>query len=143
MSTETNKAIARRIFEEVFNDKNLDLLDELASPDLVVHYRDAEPVRSLASYKRAFSASQPAFPDMHFTIEDVIAAQDRVVTRWTMRATHRGEYLGVAATGRHVIETGMSIYRIVDGRVVEGWVNADDLGVMQQLGVRPVPAQAV
>lgn len=142
MSTETNKAIAHRIFEEVFNAGNLDLLDELASTDVVVHYSEAEPVRGLASYKRAFRASQPAFPDMHFTIEDVITVEDRVVTRWTMRATHRGEYLGVAATGRHVIETGISIYRIVDGKVVEGWVNADDLGVMQQLGALPMPAQA-
>src|SRR5262245_20075914 len=134
MSTETNKAIARRVFEEVFNAGNLSLLDQLASADLVVHYSGAEPVRGLDNYKRAFTTSQPAFPDMHFSIEDLIAEGDRVVTRWTMRATHRSEYLGVAATGQQVTETGISIFRIVDGKIVEGWVNSDDLGVMQQLG---------
>jgi steroid delta-isomerase-like uncharacterized protein len=142
MSTATNQAIARRVFEEVFNAGNLDLIDTLASPDVVIHYGSAEPTRGLEAYKRAFSASQPIFPDMHFTIEDLIAEGDRVVTRWTMRATHRGEYLGIAATGRQVTETGVSIYRIVDGKVVEGWVSSDDLGVMQQLGALPVPAQA-
>ena len=142
MSTETNKAIARRVFEEVFNAGNLDLIDELASADVVIHYGGAEPVRGLDSYKRAFSASQPAFPDMHFAIEDLIAEGDRVVTRWTMRATHRGEYLGIAATGQQVAETGVSIYRIVGGKVVEGWVSSDDLGVMQQLGALPAPAHA-
>jgi steroid delta-isomerase-like uncharacterized protein len=142
MSTETNKAIARRVFEEVFNAGNLDLIDELASPDAVIHFGGAQPLRGLESYKRAFTASQPSFPDMHFTIEDMIAEGDRVVMRWTMRGTHRGEYLGVAATGRQVTEGGVSIYRIADGKVVEGWVYSDELGVMQQLGALPEPAQA-
>jgi steroid delta-isomerase-like uncharacterized protein len=142
MSAETNKAIARRVFEEVFNAGNLDLIDELASPGVIVHYGVAEPVRGLDSYKRAFTASQPTFPDMHFTIEDLIAEGDQVVTRWTLRATHRGEYHGVAATGRQVSETGISIYRFVDGKIVEGWVTSDNLGVMQQLGALPAPARA-
>jgi predicted ester cyclase len=142
MSTETNKAIARRVFEEVFNAGNLPLIDTLAAPDVVIHYGGAGPVRGLDAYKRAFIGSQPAFPDMHFTIEAMIAEADQVVTRWTMRATHGGEYLGAAATGRQVTETGISIYRIGEGKIIEGWVQSDDLGVMQQLGILSVPAHA-
>jgi predicted ester cyclase len=78
--------------------------------------------------------SQQAFSDMHFVIDAMIAEGEQVVTRWTMRGTHRGEYLGITATGRQVTEIGESLDRIVEGKLVEGWVSSDDLGVLHQLG---------
>jgi predicted ester cyclase len=106
MSTETNKAIARQIFEEVFNAGNLALVDELATPGIVIHYGGGETARGLDSLKRGFSASLQAFPDMHFAIDAMIAEGEQVVTRWTMRGSHRGEYLGIALHHRRPMNQG-------------------------------------
>lgn len=138
-----NKAIARRVFEEVFNGGRLELMDQLAAADLAVHYASAaEPVRGLERYKEVYAESAAAFPDAQYRIEDVVAEGDRVVTRWTMRATHQGAYQGLAATGKACTVSGISIYRIADGRVGEAWVCSDDLGLFQQLGVVPLLASA-
>jgi steroid delta-isomerase-like uncharacterized protein len=134
MADETNKVLARQVFEEAFNAGRLDLIDGLAAPDLVVHYSDsAEELRGLAAYKTALAASRQALSDQYFVIEDMIGEGDRVATRWTMRATHSGAYLGAPATGRQVTITGTSIYRLAGGKVAEAWVNSDDLGLMRQI----------
>lgn len=134
MSGQTNKLVARQVFEEAFNAGRLDLIDELAAPDLVVHYSDsAEELRGLAAYKAALTASRQALSDQYFVIEDMIGEGDRVATRWTMRATHSGEYLGAPATGRQVTITGTSIYRLAGDKVAEAWVNSDDIGLMRQI----------
>jgi predicted ester cyclase len=78
-----------------------------------------------------------AFPDWHRTIEDIIAEGDKVVIRFTFRATHKGEYQGVPATGKQVKETGILIFRIASGKIVEVWEEADELGFMRQLGAIP------
>jgi predicted ester cyclase len=82
-----------------------------------------------------------AFPDLHGTIEDQIAEGDKVVMRMTYRGTHQGELMGIPATGKPVTMTFISINRIAEGKIAEGWVNFDALGMMQQLGVIPVPGQ--
>ncbi len=140
MSTEENKALIRR-FIEVANRGNVTeistTLDELFVPDFV-RYDPAGGFRSREDYKRFFFSFLAALPGQ-FTIEDLIAEGEKVVLRFTFHGTHQGQWRGLPPTGKPVTFTGIYIYRIPDGKVVEGWENADALGLVQQLGV--IPAQ--
>jgi predicted ester cyclase len=129
---ETNKALVRRFVEEVFNRGNIAVVDELWKPD------------GIEAGKRATENLRTAFPDYHRTVEAQVAEGDLVVTRWTMRGTHRGPYrsgaLGrtVAPTDRRVEVPGISIHRIAGGRIVESWVHGNDsVQLLQQLGALP------
>ncbi len=142
MRTESILALARRSFDEIWNNGNLDTADELYSPDYVNHDPVSpevppgpEGVKQLAKmYRRAF-------PDLRFAIDEMLAAGDRVVTRWTGVGTHRGALRGLPPSGRQARVTGISIHRIAGGRIVETWVNWDTLGMMEQLGAAQVPAR--
>jgi steroid delta-isomerase-like uncharacterized protein len=101
-----------------------------------------EEIHGREGIKQFYATLRAAFPDIHFTIEDQIAEGDRVVTRWTARATHTGEYQGIPPTGKQFSLTGIDIDRIANGKVVECWPIADELGVLQQLGVIPAPEHA-
>jgi len=132
-----NKALVRRFMEEVFNRGNLAVVDELWKPDRI----EAD--------KRAVEHLRTAFPDYHRTVEAQVAEGDLVVTRWTMRGTHRGPYrsgaLGrtLAPTGRRVEVPGTSIHRLAGGRIVEAWVQGNDsVQLLLQLGALPVDAPA-
>jgi steroid delta-isomerase-like uncharacterized protein len=137
MSPEENKAVVRHFVEEVFNQGNLAAVDRF----LAAEYRDAnalpgqEPGREGA--KRAFSLYQEVFPDLRYTIEEMIAEGDTVVTRVTFRGTHRGAFLGIPPTNRQVSIPAVHITRLVEGTIKEHWSLMDDLGLMQQLGVVP------
>ena len=134
MSTEENKAKVRRIIEEVWNGGNLAVLDELVAPNCVFH----DPRTTFSGpegIKRYVMMYRMAFPDVHFTIDDLIAEGERVVIRWTVTGTHKGELQGIAPTGRSVRVMGMVISRFAKGKVEEDWINFDALGLMQQLGV--------
>jgi steroid delta-isomerase-like uncharacterized protein len=137
MSPEENKAVVRRFVEEVFTQGNLAAVDRF----LAAEYRDAnalpgqEPGREGA--KRAFSLYQEVFPDLRYTIEEMIAEGDTVVTRVTFRGTHRGAFLGIPPTNRQVSIPAVHITRLVEGTIREHWSLMDDLGLMQQLGVVP------
>ena len=135
MSTEDNKAHVRRGFEAV-NQKNLAVFDELLTPDVVFH-NASTTMEGLEAYKQFLSMYMTAFPDLHFTIEDMIAEGDTVVARFTTRGTHQGNLMGIPPTGKQVSGTGMFIDRIVNGKALEQWFNTDDLGLLQQLGVVP------
>jgi steroid delta-isomerase-like uncharacterized protein len=99
-------------------------------------------VTGLEHTKEVAAMSWNAFPDQRIIIEDEIAEDDKVVLRWTMRATHKGELLGIPATGKQVTESGMTIYRLANAKIGELWFQSDDLSVMQQVGVIPVPGAA-
>ena len=143
MSTEDNKALTRRFFEEVFNQKNLAVIDEQVSPDYVEHDPSVpQPVRGPEGLKQYFLMFRTAFPDSTMTIEDMIAEGDTVAVRHTYRGTHRGDLMGRPPTGKQVTVTAISIHKIVAGKFTESWINADNLGLLQQLGVVPVPGQA-
>jgi steroid delta-isomerase-like uncharacterized protein len=131
--SERNKAQVRRVIEEIYNRGDLDLVDEVAASDLVIRI-GAEEVRGHNEIKRYVAGLRTGFPDLTLTIEDQIAEGDMVVTRWTARGTHGGEFHGIPATGRTVRVTGTDIDRIVDGKTVDCWVHMDQLGLMQQLG---------
>jgi steroid delta-isomerase-like uncharacterized protein len=122
MSAEDNKTVARRWFEELWGGNRPELMDELASPDFVMHYGAVSASFDLPVYRQAAVGFRTAFPDIEITIEDMLAEGDRVAVRTTQRATHRGEYRGIPATGRRVTQTSMAIFRIDGNRIAEMWV---------------------
>ena len=136
MSAEENKALARRVMEEMFNKGNLDVADELLAPGYVDHDPAMpEDVRGPEGFKEYVAAYRSAFSDLHIRIEDQIAEGDKVVTRWTGTGTHDGDLAGIAPTGNRVTLPGMEIVRISDGKLVEGWEGYDSINMMRQLGV--------
>jgi len=124
-----NKATVRRLWEEVWNNRELDVVDEIMSPDYAAHERGFFP-RWLA-----------AFPDAQFILHDMVAEGDKVVSRITFRGTQQGEYMGIAATGKQVEVKGVWIHRLEGGRIVEGqeWGYVDWLGLLRQLGATVAP----
>jgi predicted ester cyclase len=143
MSTEDNKAIVRRMFEELFNRQNLAVVDELASSDFVHRGPGTRVVRGAEFFNQIKSRILfLAFPNLQFTIEDLIAEGDMVVTRWNIRGTHRGEFMGLPPTSNQVTWSGINITRVVEGKLVEDWVEQDTLGLMQQLAGTVQPGQS-
>ena len=131
MSTEQNKAIARRSIEELWNGRNVEVIDELFAEDYLSPDRTSR--RTWKEAAIAILAGAP--PDLHITIEDQIAEGDKVVTRWMWSFTHTVPFLGAAPTGKHISWTGISIYRLEGGKIVEDWANMDNLGLHRQLGL--------
>jgi predicted ester cyclase len=143
MSTEDNKAIVRRMFEELFNRQNLAVVDELASSDFVHRGPGTRVLRGAEFFNQIKSRILfLAFPNLQFTIEDLIAEGDMVVTRWNIRGTHRGEFMGLPPTSNQVTWSGINITRVVEGKLVEDWVEQDTLGLMQQLAGTVQPGQS-
>ncbi len=140
MSTEENKAIARRYFEGL-DKADLTIADELFSPDHVTYMPGSPPMNG-EGWKQGVSMFSSAFPNLHHTLEDQIAEGEKVATRFTLRGTHQGPFFGIPPTGKQVHVTGITIHRIVNGKIVEQRVEMDMLGIMQQLGVIPAPGQA-
>ena len=124
-----NKGIVLRLWEEVWNNRNFDLVDEIMSPNYAEHE------------KRFAPGWLAGFPDTHFTVEEMIAEGDKVVSRITFRGTHQGEYMGIPATGKRVEVKAVWIHRLDDGRIVEGkqWGFVDMLGLLRQLGATIAP----
>jgi steroid delta-isomerase-like uncharacterized protein len=131
-----HKAIVRRLYEEVFNTGNLDRADLFIADNYVDH---DPPVPELPSgiegFKAVLTMFRTAFSDLHFTVEEMIVEGDRAVARVTMRGTHRERFMGISRTGKLVKITGIDIYRIANGRIVEHWGTFDRMGLMQQFGV--------
>ena len=141
MSSETNKAIAHRWYEEVFNTGNLALISELFAPNFVDH-DPSNPLPGLEGLGQLVSMYRGAFPNLHFTIEDELSEGDKLVTRFVARGTHNGPLMGIPPSGKQAIVTGIDILRFESGKIVEHWGNQDLLGMMQQIGAIPAPAQA-
>lgn len=142
MSTEDNKIIARR-FIQVWGQESLDTLDELSTPNFSVYYPVLnEPIYGPEAFKKYLMRAHSAVPDAAIESLDEIAEDDKVVVRWTVRGTHKGVFLGIPPTGKHLTWTGITIYRIADGKVVEERGEEDTLGLLQQLGVIPTPGHA-
>jgi steroid delta-isomerase-like uncharacterized protein len=144
MSTERNKALVHRLYEEWNKGKEAAMaaIEELYAPAYVWHSTGVFPDMDLAGMKQMTPAFFTAFPDLHYTLEDLIAEGDKVAARFTLRGTHQRDFLGMPPTGKQVSVTGIEIDRIEDDKVVESWANSDALGLMQQLGAIPPMAQA-
>ena len=139
MSVEENKAIACRWIEEVWSRGNLAAIDELFATDFVFSYPTAGAEPDREGYKQTVTEMFGPLADVHCTVEDIVAEGDKVAVRWTWSGTHKGELMGIAPTGKQVTLTGISILRIVGGKIVEEWGEMDNLGFMEQLGVFPPP----
>ncbi len=136
--SEGNKFVIRRSFEELWNKGNLSLADELFTRNYE-HHDPSSPDfgRGPESERKRAALYRTAFPDLQLTIEDIIAEGQTVMARWSCRGTHKGDLSGIAPTGKQVTISGVTIARFTNGKMVEGWVNWDALGLMQQLGVVP------
>lgn len=136
---EENKAIIRRNMEEVYNKGDISVLDEIMSPDIVIHSGLGE-IKGSETYKQVHSQTRKAFPDFHFTIDDMVAEGDMVAVRLTLTGTHKGEFMGIPPTGKKIKGDWALFYRFAGGKEVEVWEYTDSLAFFQQLGVSP-PSQ--
>jgi predicted ester cyclase len=142
MTVEENKALVRRLYEDVVNTGNVDLLSDLVAADYIGHSPDvadgfggiSEGVAALAG---DVGVMRKMLSDMRVTVEDLVGSGDRVAVRGVTRGTHSGAVLGVPPTGNPVTMTWSAIYRVASGKIVESWHNADDLSSFQQLGIIP------
>jgi predicted ester cyclase len=131
------KAKVREYIERVWNQKQVDALDELATPGYQRHLGPTEPSIDRAAQKQRLRGLQRAMPDVHFAIDDLIAEGDRVVFRVTVTGTQRGEMFGVAPTGKSVAYSAIDILRFDGGLVAEHWGFGDSAALLRQLGVIP------
>ena len=137
-----NKAIVRRLYEEVWNKRRLELVDEIISPSHALH----DPTLTDSSvgpdaYKRQVSRFIVGIPDLRFTIEDIVDEKEKLAVAWTISGTHTGEFMGIPATNKKVYVEGITINHIVDGKIMDSYVSWDTFGMMQQLGVVPTLGQ--
>ena len=138
--SESNKQLARKSFEEPWNQGNFESITELYADDLTAHGLGVDVPPGVEGLKQFITIYRTAFPDVQFTIDDQIAETDKVATRWTATGTHKGPMLGVEPTGDQVTVTGMVIDRIDNGKIVETWYNFDALGQLRQMGIVPSTA---
>lgn len=134
MSAE-NKALVRRLYDEVVNQKKLEMLDSLCAPEFVDHNPTPGSGGRLSDVKAMFRDMLAAFPDLTMTVQDQIAEGDKVACRLVARGTHQGEYHGIPATGQTVEIGGIDIVRFAGGKAVERWGYFDDVKMLQQMGV--------
>lgn len=142
MPTEQNKLLTRRLIEEAWSKGNLAVIDETITPTFVYRTTGLPEFRGPDGFKTFVIQHRQAFPDIHYTIEDLVAEGDKVVARWTASGTHQGDMMGIAPTGKRATLPGISIFRLSGGTFEEGLTNWDALGMLQQLGVIPAPGQA-
>lgn len=142
MSTEDNKALVHRFYEEFCNKGDLKVADEIVLANYAEHENVLGAISGRDGLKQFVTATLTAFPDFHFTIEDVIAEGNKVTVRLTARGTHRGPLGDIPPTGKQVANTAIVMFRMADGMIVERWGVADQLLLLQQLGVISPVGQA-
>lgn len=142
MSAEENKAIVQRYHEEIFNNGNLTIADEIFDPNYLNSAIDQMGLpRGPEGFKQYASMMRTAFPDLHLTVEDQVAEENKEVHRIIARGTHKGDLMDIAPTNKQVEINAIAIDHISGGKVLETWAVVDMLGIMQQLGVIPPPGQ--
>ena len=137
MLLEDYKELVRTEFKrwELKGDETL--IDECYAPDCVWHGPGGQAMKGHDEMKQLMDVLGSAFPDKRYTIHDIIAEGEKVVARWTLQATHKGDYMGIPATNKQITLNGIYIIRMEDGKQAEWWLEADFLSLMQQLGVIP------
>ncbi len=137
-----NKAIIRRLYEEVWNKRKLEVISEIISPSHALHAPNISGSSiGPEAYKRQLLLFLAGYSDLHFTIEDSIAENDKVVACWIFSGTHRGDFMGIPATNKKVCVDGMTVHHLAGGKIMDSYANWDALGMMQQLGVVPALAE--
>ena len=135
MSAEENKALIRRLVDEVYNDNDLDVLDKLVAQDIINHSAVPEHQHGIEGFRHVNEWVRAAFSDVHYEIEDMIAEGDMVACRITVSGTQDGEFQGNPPTGKRFSVDHVHWHRLADGKLVERWAVRDDLGAAQQLGL--------
>jgi steroid delta-isomerase-like uncharacterized protein len=141
MSVKENVELMRRWFKEVWNEGKTETIHDILAPDGIGigELEDGSPLRGPGEFVPFVERVRGAFPDINIVVEDAFGAKDRVVVRWSATMTHRGDHLGMQATGKPVRITGISIARIRDNKIIEGWDNWDQLGMLKQIGAYESP----
>ena len=140
MTTEENKTIVKRWIDEVWCKHNIIAVDEFLADNFVFDWAPPGVPSDIEGYKKAVTMLLTAFSDLKITVEDIIAEENKVAVRWIGDATHQGKFMRIEPTAKKVVMTGVSFVYIMDGKILEEWSEMDLLGVMQQLGLYPVPA---
>jgi steroid delta-isomerase-like uncharacterized protein len=142
MSTEQNKAIVRRIYDELLNQENRSIIDEIYAQDLIMHDPFMGTVTGVDAFRQLLSMFDTAFPGHRAQVHHVLAEGDLVAVVHTHTAKHTGPFMGMPPTGKEVVVPGVEVFRMVDGKIAEFWRHDDDAGLMMQLGAIPAPTQA-
>ena len=137
MSDEENKAGQRRVWEEAFGKGNLEVIDELFAPSYSFKSPLGIDIKGAEGFKQNLAMMRSAFPDMNISIDDMLAVDEKVVTRFTMKGTFTGEMMGIPPTGKDISVSGIVITRWENGKEVQAWESIDTLGWYQQLGITP------
>ena len=133
-----NKAIVRQLYEEVWNKRRLELVDEIISPSHALHDPNLSgSAVGPEAYKRQVTRFITAFPDLRFTVEDIVGEKEKLAVAWTISGTHKSEFMGIPATNKKVSVDGITINHIVNAKIMDSYVSWDAWGMMQQLGVVP------
>jgi steroid delta-isomerase-like uncharacterized protein len=141
MSAE-DKAIIRRLYGEVWNGRRLDLVSEIISPSHALHINTAaDSSIGPEAYKSQVTRFLSGFPDLRFSIDDMVAEDEKVVVSWNIAGTHKGEFMGIPATNKKISVDGITINHIVNGKIIDSYINWDTLGMLQQLGIAPTLGQ--
>lgn len=133
MLSDANKQLVRRLYDDYLNPGRLDRLGEIVSPD----FQGAGPQRGPAAFSGVIGGLRAAFPDLRYTVEDLVGDGDRVAVRWSWRGTHTGAFRGIAPTGKQVVNTGFAIFEVTDGKLARAWVETDRLGFLVAIGAVP------
>ena len=139
MAVAENKMIIQRMFDEFFHQGNMAVADDFIAPDIIYHSFPPNFPPGPAGFHFVFNMLRSTFPDQHIAIDDIIAEGDKVVVRSTFRGTQTGPLMGFPPTGKHCTQSQISIFRLAKSKVIEYWFNADDLGMLRQLGLLPGP----
>jgi steroid delta-isomerase-like uncharacterized protein len=132
--SESHKAVIRRLFDDVLNGGKLGLLDSIVGAAYVDHSPASGQAAGAAGVKAKVAALREGFPDLRFTLEEIVGEDEIVAARYHWRGTHRGSFLGIPPTGKTILVRGMDFYRLRDEKIVEHWDVVDDLGMLTQLG---------
>lgn len=133
MPTEQNKQLVQRLYEDYLNPNKLDTLGDIMSAELV----NGDGTRGPAGFAVTMSRLRGGFPDLHYNIEELVAEGDRVVVRWTLHGTHTGEFRGLEPSGKKIVNDGVAIFQIANGKIVHATVQTDRLGFLMALGRIP------
>lgn len=140
---QANKALVLRYYDEVFNQRNIALVDQIAVDDYVEHDPFPGHGDGIGDLRARVELILGAMNPLQFDVQDVVAEGDKVVVRWVQQGAQSGTFMGIPATGRQYTMAGIDIHRLRDGRMAEHWHVVDLLGLLQQLGAIPAPSESV
>jgi steroid delta-isomerase-like uncharacterized protein len=133
-----SEAIVRRLYQEVWNRRKLELVSDLISPSHALHDNNSSGSSvGPEAYKALMALYLAAFPDLRVTVEDTVAEKDKVAASWTISGTHKGEFWGVRPTNKKMSLDGITIHHIANGKIIDSYISFDALGLMRQLGAVP------